>query len=187
MNKLYKESVLIKKEANNLLNSCNLLNSFYSCKNIYVRGSYELDLMVAKDIDIYVVGKNINRGFSIKILNKFIKENKFNGYIYYDYSKAIREGFPKGYYIGLKTFYNNNWWKIDIWLINKMDKKSDNFMKYIKENIDDNKKKIILKLKYYSQEKKMNIPSYAIYNAVIKHGVRSIMELNKFMKEDRDY
>ena len=186
MNKLYKKSVLIKKEADNLLNFCDLLNSFSPCKNVYIRGSYELDLMIAKDIDIYVVDKNIDKDFSIKILNKFIKENKFNGYIYYDYSKVIREGFPRGYYIGLKTFYNSNWWKIDIWLMNKMDKKSDDFMKYIKENINDNKKKIILKLKHYSQEKKMNIPSYVIYDAVIRHSIKNIRELNKFIK-NKDY
>lgn len=169
----------IKQEADLLLKKSNLINFLSKHGKVSILGSYELDLMLDGDIDIYVVKDKTSKDSVIKILNNLIKAEKFNGYLFYDFYKKTKEYFPKGYYIGLKTKQNGRKWKVDIWFMDKMDKKSDQLMKSVKEGLNDKTRKTILKLKSYCKNKNLNIPSYFIYLAVIEKNITTIKALKE--------
>ena len=107
-------------EANSLLKKTKLISKLSKYGKVTLSGSYDLGLMMDGDIDIFIINKNINKLKSVTILKDLILQNDFNGYLYYDWTKRSHEGFPKGYYIGLKTDYKGRKWKIDIWLLSNM-------------------------------------------------------------------
>lgn len=173
-------SRLIKKEANLLLKKTSLINLLKQYGDVFIRGSYELDLMIDSDIDIYVINKNLNKDLSLSALNELIRKNNFKGYIFYDFIKHQKKGFPKGYYIGLKTRFKNKKWKVDVWFMNSMDKASDKFIKKILLALDDKNRIKILKLKNLVKINKLKIASYLIYMAVIKNNIKDLNSLKLF-------
>ena len=118
---LYKISEQYKKEADQILIRTNLIKFLSHYGKVFIRGSYELYFMIKGDIDIYVVNNGLNKDLAINILNKLIKLNQFRGFLFYDFVSRRKNGFPKGYYIGLKTKIQNERWKIDIWFMRSMD------------------------------------------------------------------
>lgn len=179
-NEIQKLSKQIKGEADLLLEKTNLLFLLSKYGKVFIRGSYELDLMVDGDIDIYIVAKKFNKDLAINLLNKLIERNDFRGYMFYDFVNRRKKGFPKGYYIGLKTKIALRKWKVDIWLIKSMDNISDKFMKKITNNLSEEKRNIILHLKKTIKEKRIELPSYVIYEAVTDGGVSDIKKLIKY-------
>jgi hypothetical protein len=172
----------MKQEADLLLKKSNLIDFLSKYGEVSIRGSYELGLMLDGDIDIYVIKNKINKNSTIKILDNLITAEKFNGYLFYDFYKKTRECFPKGYYVGLKTEQNNRKWKVDIWFMDKMDKKSDLLMNSIKNNLNDKNRRTILELKSYCKNKNLNIPSHNIYSAVIEKNIKTIKALKEYFK-----
>ena len=120
-----------------LLKKTKLLDLFSKYGNVHIRGSYELDLMVNGDIDIYIIAKQFSKKSAMDLLSKLIINNDFLGYMFYDFVKRRKKGFPKCYYIGLKTKIASRKWKIDIWLMKSMDNVSDKFMKKISQQLDE--------------------------------------------------
>ncbi len=138
--------------------------------------------MIKGDIDIYVINKKLNKNLSIRVLNKLIILNQFRGFLFYDFVKRRKMGFPKGYYIGLKTNIHNEKWKIDIWFMKSMDVYSDRFMKKIKSKLNKKNKEIIIKLKKQVKDKKIEIPSYLIYKVVIEKNIKTLSDLKLYIK-----
>ncbi len=178
-NNLVEISKTVKKEADLLLEKSALLDFLANYGEVFIRGSYELDLMIDGDIDIYVVNNKLDKNLAIKVLNKLIMKNFFRGYLFYDFVEWRKKGFPNGYYLGAKTKFENKKWNMDIWFMREMDKESDEFMNFVKKNINDQNKEIILKIKKECKNKQLNIPSYLIYLAVIKENVKTYKEFTK--------
>lgn len=165
---LEKISKEIKKEAELFLKDFCLIDMLSKYGEVVVRGSYELDLMMDGDIDIYVINKKLDKKLAISALNEFVSKDEFRGYFFYNFVKRRKKGFPKGYYIGIKTKYKNRKWKLDIWFMKEMDKCSDDFMKYVKKNLTDKKRKEILteKFKIKNSIKKPKT-SFDVYSDVL--------------------
>ncbi len=168
-----------KKNAADLLRTTGLIDELARFGVATITGSYKLDLMVDGDIDIYLVDKFMDKEKSITILNCLIRKGKFNGYLYYNYYQKKRPGFPRGYYIGLKTRFRGQRWKIDIWLTDKIDKPSVRFMERVAGQLDDKTKKTILALKYSVKTKGLDIASHLIYRAVLDHKVKGLVGLKR--------
>jgi len=166
---LIKFSQEVKKEADELLIKTDLIKFLSNYGKIFIWGSYKLDLMMSRDIDINIVDKDSSKEKTIDILNNLIRENKFRGYIFYDFVKRRKKGFPKGYYIGLKTRFKGNKWVIDIWFLKQTDQKSDKLLKSIKKKLNKEKKLKILELKHRCIKKKLEIRSHLIYKAVLEN------------------
>jgi len=171
MNKM--NSKTLKNEADLLLKKTDLLETLSKYGEVFIRGSYELDLMVDGDVDIYVVNNKLNKELAVKALNELVNKNDFRGYLFYDFVKRRRKGFPKGYYLGAKTRFKNKKWKIDIWFMNEMDKVSDGLMGFVKKNMDEKSKSVILKIKKECKDRKLDVSSHLVYLAVLKKGVKS--------------
>ncbi len=105
---------------------------------------------------------------SINILNDLIADGYFNGYLYFDWTKRKHEGFPRGYYIGLKTNFKDIKWKVDIWLIKDIYKPAEKLMNFVQTNLNKKNKKIILDLKYKAKNKNLNLQSSDIYLKVLQ-------------------
>ena len=67
----------IKKEADVFMKKFKLIEFLSDFGEVHIRGSYELDLMVDGDIDIYVVNKALTKDLAIEVLNKLIMQNNF--------------------------------------------------------------------------------------------------------------
>lgn len=179
-NELEKLSKHLKKAADLLLDKTKLIELLAKYGNVHIMGSYKLNLMVDGDIDIYVIDKKFCKKRAIKCLNDLISQSNFRGYLFYDFVQRRKKGFPKGYYIGLKTRYSDKKWKIDIWFMKTMDGISSRFMKKVASRLDDDKRRKILELKRMAKDKKIDLPSYVIYNAVIDASVDNMKKLVQF-------
>lgn len=179
-NELEKLSKQFKKAADLLLEKTRLIELLEKYGNVHKVGSYRLDLMVDGDIDIYVIDQQFCKERAIKCLNDLISQNKFSGYLFYDFVQRRKKGFPKGYYIGLKTRYGGKKWKIDIWFMKTMDGISSRFIKKVVSRLNDEKRSKILEFKKIVKDKKIDLPSYVIYNAVIDGAADNMRKLIKF-------
>lgn len=165
---LIKISKSLHLDADSLLKKSNLINKLSKYGEVFISGSYKLDLMIDGDIDIFIINRNINKEKSVGILNDLIVDGYFNGYFYYDWMKRQRTGFPRGYYIGLKTNFKDIKWKVDIWLIKDIYKPAEKLMKFVQANLNEKNKKLILDLKYKAKNKNLNLRSSEIYLKVLK-------------------
>lgn len=76
-NDLMKNSKKVKKEADLLIKKSDLLNVLSKYGKVFIRGSYELDLMVDGDIDIYIVNDKLDKKLAIRALNELVERNDF--------------------------------------------------------------------------------------------------------------
>lgn len=164
---LFKLSNSLHGDAEALLKKTELIKKLSKHGEVLISGSYDLNLMIDGDIDLFVINKNINQQKSVNILKELIERDDFNGYLYYDWTKRKHEGFPKGYYIGLKTDFRKRKWKVDIWLLKARYKPTDKLMNFIRSNLNEKNKKIILDLKYKAKLKNLNLKSSDIYKKVL--------------------
>ncbi|MFZ4631801.1 MAG: hypothetical protein ACOYL8_01170 [Patescibacteria group bacterium] len=165
---LIKLSNSLHGDADNLLRKTKLIEKLSKFGKVVISGSYYLDLMMDGDIDLFIVNKNIDKKKSIDILKHLIMEEDFKGYLYYDWTKKYHVGFPRGYYIGLKTEFKKRKWKIDVWLINEAFKPTEKLINLVKSRITVNNKYLILKLKYEAKTKGLNVRGSDIYKKVLK-------------------
>jgi len=164
---LLKLSSFLHNDADVLLKKTELIKKLSKYGEVLISGSYDLDLMMDGDIDLFVINKKINKQKSVDILQDLILQNDFNGYLYYDWTKRQHEGFPKGYYIGLKTDFRKRKWKVDIWLVKESYQPTEKLMSFIKSHLNKKNKKIILDLKYKAKTKNLNLKSSDIYRQVL--------------------
>lgn len=181
-NSLINQSKAFKKEADLLLRKSKILGVLKPSGRIRFTGSYRLGLMFNGDIDIHIINPEVTKDSVIEVLNKLIKQGFFNGYLFYDWVKFRKTEFPKGYYIGLKTKFNQRKWKVDIWFLQKDDEKEIKLMDLIEKNLDRKSKLAILEFKNIRNRKNLEIPSSKIYQAVIKEGITNLQEFLKFVK-----
>lgn len=182
LDNLEKKSKIIKKQADQLLKKNGLTIFLKKYGKVFIRGSYELDLMIDGDIDIYVINKKMSKKIAVKALNELIEKNDFRGYLFYDFVARRKKGFPQGYYLGAKTRFRNQKWKIDIWFIKEMDKKSDKLLEFVKNKADKNDRKNILKIKKAYKDNNLNISSHLVYLMVINEGVKSFSDFKEKIK-----
>jgi hypothetical protein len=164
---LIKLSNSIRKDADLLLKKTDLIKKLSKYGELSISGSYDLDLMMDGDIDIFIINKRIDKKKSLEVLNDLIIQDDFNGYLYFDWTQRKHVGFPKGYYIGLKTKFKERKWKVDIWLVNEKFKPAEKLMNFVKLNLSKEKKKIILSLKYKVKTKNLDLRSSDIYKKVL--------------------
>ncbi|MFZ4648432.1 MAG: hypothetical protein ACOYMB_02210 [Patescibacteria group bacterium] len=158
----------LHQEADVLLKKTDLVKKLLKYGEVVVSGSYAMDLMMDGDIDLFIINKDLNKKRSIEILNDLIIQNDFNGYLYYDWTERKHIGFPKGFYIGLKTDFKGRKWKVDVWMINEIFKPTEKLMNLVRTNLNEKNKKQILKLKYQAKAKNLGVRSSEIYFKVLK-------------------
>lgn len=178
MNKALLElSGRLRREADSLLRRTRLLALLEKYGRVSLTGSYELGLMVDGDIDILVINGEVTRERVWQCLRELMMAGSFRGYLFYDFIKHRRPGFPRGYYIGLKTKQGGRKWKVDIWFVSSRSARRDSFMKKLAAALDEKKRGRILKIKSEAKKRGLDLPSYAVYQAVMNGGAASLKDV----------
>lgn len=184
MDKYLKQSRLIKNEANNLIENFNLVSIISQYGDLYYTGSYELDLMYKKDIDISIVNNNISvEEFSQ--LGKDLIDKLNTPSVYYRNTRItpVEKRPENALYWGVKT---GEWW-IDIWAMSeKVYERSDKYIKEIKGKLTTENRQIVLEIKAKLLKNKtygVKFGSRELYDAVLNNNVSSVKSFEKYLKE----
>ena len=184
MDKYLKQSRLIKKEANNLIEKFNLAYIISQYGHLHYTGSYELDLMYKKDIDISIVNNNISvEEFSQ--LGKVLIDKLNTPSVYYRNTRItpVEKRPENALYWGVKT---GEWW-IDIWAMNEsVYKRAESYIAEIKSKLNSQNRITILQLK----NELLSLNTYGnkfgsreLYDAVLNNNVSSVQSFEKYLKE----
>ena len=172
------------EEADKLLDYSQIYSLLSRIGEVKMVGSYDYNLMLGPDLDIYViVPKDMAKVAALDALKQLIKQNYWNGYLYYDFVKHSSKnhpGFPKAYYVGVKSDFSGNRWKVDIWFGQEDTLRVSN--DWIKDKLNDENKKLILKLKAARNDGEIIANSHDIYLAVLRNNVKDVEEFQNWFK-----
>lgn len=179
---------LLRNEASQLLNSEGLLTLLQGYGDTRVIGSYTLDTMTWRDIDISIklphardvmfffeIGENITREFQVAKMS-------FSNFFIRDFPK-----FDHGLYWGIQLLYAEHEWKIDLWGYGETE--YDSHMSEFDElhaQLKQVDRHAILRIKHVISHR----PDYRgdvynsmnIYHAVIEDEITSVQEFNKWIE-----
>ncbi len=158
----------IKKQAEALLQSTNLLDILKKFGDVHLIGSYVLDVMYGPDIDIVVETKNIRKS-SLDALQEIIEKQLFRKVEYGDFVKFPMEKRPRGYILVLKAIVEKINWEIEIWFLNDVSKEL-NYYKFLESKITEQNRIKILRAKNLRNTSKINkhsLSSYEIYEQIL--------------------
>ena len=164
---LFEQSFQVKREADAFLEETKLLSILQSYGTVQLAGSYALDLMVNRDIDVYLLNRAHTEDSTLAILHASIQRNCFQLHLYYNSFQFPREGKPTGYYIGIKTPFRGNKWKVDIWFLHADLPARTQLMNAV-EQLGETSKLALLRFKQLVLEKGLDVGSMAIYEAVLQ-------------------
>lgn len=181
----------LKQEANVLLFDLGFLSALKKYGNPHVIGSYYLDTMTWRDLDVYLevtefdLEENLNLGKDIGFTLRPHAMNYRNELIH------KRPGFPDGVYWGIYTKLEfPETWKIDLWIFDS--KQVSTFTEEadkLKTSISEEHRKFLLTIKnvvckhprYFADFKSMDI-----YDAVIKHGVSTVHDFQLWLERTKN-
>ena len=181
-------SCMIREEASNLLNNEGLLTLLEQYGTTRVIGSYTLDTMTWRDIDISMILPNeqdVDLFFDIgtKIAKKFqVTKMSFSNHYIRNFP-----GFDHGLYWGILLLFNEQEWKIDLWGYGETDFRAHmEEFDVLHENIQNADRTSILRIKHsISQRSDYRGDVYnsmAVYRAVISDNVTTLEEFNRWIE-----
>src|SRR4051812_35350169 len=139
-------NVFIKKEADEILFEKGLIDILNSFGSPYIHGSYLLDLMTWRDLDIYLQVETISepRFFELgERINSLLSPVKMS---FRNETKSKTKGLPVGLYWGI--YLGNERvgaWKIDIWVVTASEcERLLQFSNNIKQKLSAETKEIIV-------------------------------------------
>lgn len=167
--KLKEHSKKIKNQASTLLKSTNLLNILEKYGDVYMIGSYPLNIMYGPDIDIVVKAKDIRKS-SIDALNEIVEKELFRKIEYGDFVKFPVEKRPNGYVLVLKSVVEKIKWEIEVWFLEDVSKQV-NYHKLLESKLNEQNRIKILEAKYLREISNMSkhaLSSYEIYEQILR-------------------
>ena len=190
MNEFEKLNLVLISEANTILYDYGLLEILEKYGNSIIHGSYALNLMTWRDLDIYLETDEITVktffNLGVDIATK-LKPHRIH---YRNELIGETPNLPKGLYWGIYTKVAFlELWKIDIWA---MDSKQlthyrEKFQA-LKSKITKNKRLAILKIKsnfcnHPEYRKKFN--SLDIYTSILQDNISTEKEFETWLKENK--
>ena len=180
----------LQDEASELLNNAGLLPLLKSFGTTRVIGSYTLDTMTWRDIDISMKlpdAQDVELFFEIarKIVTKFeITKMSYSNHFIRNFP-----GFDHGLYWGIQLRYAEREWKIDLWGYGETDYEAHmaNF-DVLHSQLQHADRTAILRIKHAVSQR----PDYrgdiynsmAVYRAVITEKVASLEEFNRWIERN---
>jgi len=178
-----------RRQADLLLSRSRLVDLLAKHGRVIPTGAYRLNLMLSGDIDIKLVNPRTTKNSAKTILNNLICQNFFNGYTFYDCTSRNRpEGFPRGFFIGLKrnyTLFNRRKWTVDIWIVRKEYEREVRLMHSVESRLDHKSRSTMLKFKNLRRAMRIEVPSATIYRAVMEEGISSRKKFLEYAKTRR--
>lgn len=177
----------IKKEADGILFEKGLLNILNSFGTPHISGSYALDLMTWRDLDIYLQVDDIHEidffalGGKIRAAFNPVKMSFRNELI--GKTKGLPTGLYWGIYLGNER---EGAWKIDIWAVEASEcQRLISSCKKIKQKLTPATELQILEIKsqcWKDPEYRRSYNSTDIYNAVLEKNIADIDGFRAYIK-----
>ena len=155
-------------DADALLQTSGLIPLLQRYGPVLIQGSYRYRLMTVPDIDLYVIGPYAGRPQAKEILCELIDQGFWNAFLFGDWVQFQHEGFPSGFYVGLKRTFRDRRWKVDIWNLVELPPDVPLFAEAM-SSLTDEQRETILQIKHWRDIEARKIPSKLIYDAVL-HG-----------------
>ena len=183
-------SNLLRQEASELLNNAGLLPMLKAYGGTRVIGSYTLDTMTWRDIDISMkLPDEQDVELFFKIGNKIATKFKITKMSYSNHFIRNFPGFDHGLYWGIQLLYADQEWKIDLWGYGDTD-----YHKHMAEfdtlhtQLQQASRTAILHIKHAISQR----PDYrgdvynsmAVYRAVLTDKVTSLEEFNAWIERN---
>ena len=190
MNEFEKTNSALISEANAILYDYGLLEILGKYGTPIIQGSYALNLMTWRDLDIHLENDEIsirdffNLGLDIATKLKPRRMSYRNELI------GKTDNLPKGLYWGIYTKLTfPEEWKIDIWGMDSDQIRSCcKRFKDLKSKISEKNRLTILMIKSYfcrHPEYLKRFSSTDVYKSVIEENVKSVEEFSKWLKENK--
>jgi hypothetical protein len=179
---------LIKREADEILYKKGLIDILTSFGTPHIHGSYILDLMTWRDLDIYLEVDTISESkffmLGERICNSFapVKMSLRNEI------KAKTKGLPSGLYWGIYLGNERDGaWKIDIWAVSASEcERLLQFGNTIKQKLTAETSQAILDIKsqcWRDAAYRRTYSSADIYKAVLEYNVRGIEGFKEYLNQ----
>jgi hypothetical protein len=170
----------LQADADALLASSGLVALLKEFGHVTFQGSYLYRLMTVPDIDICVTSPQAGREQARAILLRLIDQRFWNAFFFGDWVQFHHEGFPTGFYIGLKHTFRDKRWKIDIWNLPEVPPDSEAFERAM-SSLSHEQRRIILEIKEWRDSAAPKVPSKAIYDAVLHGKACDVSAFQKMM------
>ena len=178
---------LIRAEADNILYDQGLLSILKSFGTPHITGSYVLNLMTWRDLDIYLESEDISGDDFFRLgseLNNKLKPVKMS---YRNERIAKTNALPVGLYWGIYLGDERKGaWKIDLWAVDSEEcRQRLKFCDDIAAKLNASSREIIMAIKskcWQDTEYRRSYSSNDIYEAVFDHKVRNIDDFREFMR-----
>jgi hypothetical protein len=186
-NTLLEQNQQIKKEADSILTGKGLFHLLTQYGTPHISGSYMLDLMTWRDLDIYLETDKINEQNFFKLGGEIASNLNPVKMSFRNETISKTHGLPYGLYWG--TYLGNERhgaWKIDLWAVNSIE--CQKLLKYcldIKEKLTPDYALHILDIKskcWQDPEYRRSFTSMDIYKAVLENGVSDIMGFREYLR-----
>ena len=180
----------IKTEASKILHEDGLMNILNQFGKPHIAGSYSLDLMTWRDLDIYLEVETISESAHFSLGEKIATTFHAVKMSYRNELSGKTPGLPSGLYWGV--YLGNERagaWKFDIWVVNV--EECDRLLKYcsdIQNRLTEDSKRIILDIKsqcWQDPNYRKSYTSSDIYDAVLEHKVTGIEDFVTYIKSNK--
>lgn len=168
----------IRDEAHQLL-GLGLMAVLAQHGEVHVVGSYALDLMTWRDLDVHLVREDVSVEDFFELgwrIASLLRPHRMH---FRDETTVATKGLPRGLYWGVYLGDERaGAWKIDVWLTNRAGfEPTREFGDRLASRLTDENRRIILSIKEASwrhPEYRRGFTSSDIYAAVLDRGVRDI-------------
>jgi hypothetical protein len=180
----------IKKEADAMLYEKGLLALLRSFGTPHVSGSYALDLMTWRDLDIYLEVEDLKESSFFSLggqLASLLMPVKMS---FRNETVAKTPGLPQGFYWGIYLGNERkDAWKIDIWAVHSAEcKRLLDYCMGIQEKLDKQKSTQILAIKsccWQDPEYRRSYSSMDIYTAVLEEGITDMEGFKRYRRSNK--
>jgi hypothetical protein len=191
MHELEKQNSILVAEANRILHSYSLLRIMEKYGSPFVTGSYVLGLMTWRDLDINLDTADMTEKAFFQMGGEIAAALKPWRMSFRNELLGKTPGLPLGFYFGVHTriLGDSKDWKIDIWSMNteQINQVKQEFSE-LQTEINTTNRMMILEIKNqlcHHPEFLVGIHSLDIYNAVLKHGINTVEQFSRWIKESK--
>ena len=112
---LLKTSQSLHDDATSIISDIKFTELFQKLGKVVFVGSYFLNLLYRRDIDVFVIDSNCNADKAHELTKHLIDLNIFQTVAFADWTLIEPANHLKGFYWKLIYYYQGNPWKFDIW------------------------------------------------------------------------
>lgn len=178
---------LLRKEADDLLHGRGLLQLLEGYGTPHVVGSYSLELMAWRDLDLYLENDRTTETEFFELGGRLASLLRPTNMRFRDTRVTPVEGLPPGMYWGVYMDRGiEDAWKIDIWALDsEQSKRLIDFQDDLAKRVTAAARLTILRIKsqvWRDPEYRHSFTALEIYRAVLDHGIENVDGFREYLK-----